>query len=537
MKKRVFTALLAAVMISGLVGCGNQKAKETEEKLESKETSQEEVISSVEEKIEEKEPVTIDYWYRNNVGEQQYTKDVEKILNEMLKEMEGYEHISIDLHPCKDFATEFTLAQADGSEIDLVATYGLDFTTLVNNGDFIPLDELMEAYPSVISELPEWMVPFGKVYDEQYFIPAYQQAVTRNFMIFPDKYLDMYYTATGKNEEEIRKTFLSQDIDSILDFYEEYLLAVRTASGLESKWIEASYLYSINNWFNAGQLVSLSSSLYEAEGREPMFWQASEEYKQVMQRMNEWYKKGYIHPDYATMDIKPFTGDNMLSDASFVVNGYRSAVSEEYAANAIAPNLKATAIWLSDHDYVISKYAAGGNAIYADCQHPEEAMMIIELLMTKKGEEFYNTFVWGIEGTHWEWVDQATKRIKTLEYDGSQGGTTSTYHAWKWNVGNTFNAWNNQAVADDYNDSILAMHNDPSTVSSDVIGITWDLAAVSDQISQCNAVVKEYHHQALVMADDFEAVYNEFMSKLNTAGVEDIIKVILQQYEDYLTAK
>ena len=51
MKKRVLTALLALVMIIGSVGCGNQSAKETEGKLESKETSQEEMISSVEEKV------------------------------------------------------------------------------------------------------------------------------------------------------------------------------------------------------------------------------------------------------------------------------------------------------------------------------------------------------------------------------------------------------------------------------------------------------------------------------------------------------
>lgn len=533
MKKRVLAALLAAVMVMGLAGCGDQSAKEQETKTQ--ESSQEAQHSSTPEATPEpKDPVTIAYWYRNNVGEQQYTKDVEEILNEMLKEMEGYEHISIELHPFKAGA-DFTLAQADGSQIDLVAHYGTDFNTLVANGDFIALDDLMEAYPNVISELPEWMVDFGKINGEQYYIPAYQQACARNFKIFPDKYLNMYYTASGKTEADVRATLGSKDIDAILDFYEAYLLAVREGSGLETKWLGA--LYGFDDWLTGGQIVSMSSAIYEVDGREPMYWQTSEEYYQIMKRMNEWYKKGYIHSDYATIDSKPLVGDNMLSDASFVNGNNRSAVTEEMSADMHAPNLKCTAIWWEEHDYIISKYAAGGNAIYADCEHPEEAMMIIELLMTDKGEEFYNTFVWGIEGTHWEWENKETKRIRTLEYDGSQGGSTSTYHAWKWNVGNTFNAWNNQAVADGYNDMITEMHESPETVSSNVIGITWDLSSVADQIAQCTAVDKEYHHQALVMAEDFDAVYQEYMNKLKVAGVEEVMDVVLKTYNDYIATK
>ena len=543
MKKRVFAALLAAVMVLGMAGCGNQEAEKSGEKSGAQESSQEvkSTSSEAEQKPEEKDPVTIHYWYRNNVGEQQYTGDVEEILNGILKEMEGYEHISIELHPTKDMATEFTLAQADGSQIDLVATYGLDFNTLVSNGDFITLDDLVEKYPDAVSELPEWMVDFGKVNGEQYYIPAYQQAAAREFFIFPDEYLAMYYKETGKTEEDVRAIVKSRDVDTICDFCEEYLLAVRKATGKDTKWIDVTNLASAYRWFNAGQIISgFSSSIFEVKQSEPIYYQLTEEYKKLMQRFNEWYKKGYVHPDYATIKVNDFVKGNFLNDEAYVfAAGYRSAVTEEYAEEYYAPGtgVDLTAIWLSDEDFIISQYAAGGNAIYTECEHPEEAMMIIELLMSKKGEEFYNTLIWGIEGTHWEWADKDAKKIKTLEYDGTQGGSTSTYHAWNWNIGNTFNSWKNQSIVDGYRETILAMHESPDTVVSDLLGITWDMSAVATQISQCTAVDKEYHYQALISADDFESVYNEYMNKLKNAGVEDVKKTLLQQYNEYLAAK
>jgi len=534
MKKRVFAALLAAIMAIGVVGCGNQNEKSSEVITETVESQKESETASEVVVPEVKDPVTIHYWYRNGVGEQQYTADVEKVLNDMLKEMEGYEHISIDLHPTKNMATEFTLAQAEGAPIDLVAVYGLDTVSMISNGDFIAIDDLMAQYPDTISELPDWMVDFGKAFGEQYFIPAYQQAVTRNFVVIPDKYLNMYYAASGKTEADVRAILQGRDIDTVLNFWEEFIVAVRAASGKETKWLRP--YETVTNWYNAGQLVSQSSSIYETENGEPIYWQYTEEYKKIMQRMNEWYQKGYIHPDHGTVDNKLFNGNNMLNDEAYVFESYSSCVDEEDVADIVASEIKCTTFWLTDHDFVISKYAAGGNAIYTECEHPEEAMMIIELLMTDKGEEFYNTFVWGLEGTHWQWEDEASKRIKTLEYDGSQGGSTSTYHAWKWNVGNTFNAWNNQAVADDFNDWLEEIHEAPTTVSSRLIGATWDLSSVENQLSQCKAVGSEYKASTLITADDFEKVYNEYMNKLKTAGVEDIIKVIKEIYDAHLAA-
>ena len=106
MKRKITAFILAlSLTVAFAVGCGGEK--------ETAQASTEETSSNVDEQSE-KEPVELVFWYRNNVGEQEYTQEVEDKLNEMLKGIEGYEHITLRLHPCKDYKTDFALAQASG---------------------------------------------------------------------------------------------------------------------------------------------------------------------------------------------------------------------------------------------------------------------------------------------------------------------------------------------------------------------------------------------------------------------------------------
>ena len=41
---------------------------------------------------------------------------------------------------------------------------------------------------------------------------------------------------------------------------------------------------------------------------------------------------------------------------------------------------------------------------------------------TERGKEIYNTVVYGIEGTHWEFNEDG-ETITTFGYDSSQGGS------------------------------------------------------------------------------------------------------------------
>ena len=530
--KKILALVLAVVMMVGIC------AACTKTPASSQTVSQTESKADVSSTAEPKKPVTIRYYYKNGAGILSKTKDVEAKLNEMLSQMEGYEHISMELVPMKDYKTDFTLDETAGVQIDLVATYGLDFTTAADAGSFIDLKDILAKFPEITKELPEWLIEMGKYNGTQYYVPSYQQAANGFFFMTPTAYLD----AAKITEDEARKVIQHGTLEEKLDFYEKYVKAVREATGKQTKWMNNSlgqeqmlyWLEYVDD--NYGQLTLREGA------KAPEYWAMTDEAKTVFEHAAKWYQEGLYHSDGMTYTADDFMGENFMNDEAIIFYFAQSSASEQQTKDNASwtKDIPATVIQTSDHWYIGSKWAAGGNAIHSTCKNPEDAMAIVELLMTKKGEEFYNTFIWGLEGVHWKWVDKDNKRIETLEFSGWQGNSDGTYTTWKWNVGNTFNAWKNQAVKDGQNEYILnEIHNGKNTVTSPMMGYTWDLASVKDQRADVKAVSDEYFNSLLngIYGKNWEAKYDEYMTKLKAAGVQEILDTVTKQYNDYTSSK
>ena len=137
----------------------------------------------------DEEPVLITYYTQNSSGEQEYTQQVADKLSELLQ-AKGI-NVKMELHPyAGDYKTGFTLAQTSGQQIDIFTTYALDFTTEVENGSVMPLDDLLAAHPETVAEVPEWLVKMGRVGGTQYYIPSYQQATNGYYFMAPNAYLE-----------------------------------------------------------------------------------------------------------------------------------------------------------------------------------------------------------------------------------------------------------------------------------------------------------------------------------------------------------
>ena len=199
MLKKLIALLCATAMTCSLASCGKTSEEKTSESSSSTHVSVSTPSSEVkEEKPKEKEekpkePVEIVYWYSNSVGMQEYTQEVEDLLNEKLKEIEGYEHITLRLSPHKDYATDLALAQVSGEQIDLAILYGLDITKEIANGSFMPIGDLLAANPEITAELPEWFVEYGKYKGEQYYVPSYQQLCNEFFFYIPKVFVFSFH--------------------------------------------------------------------------------------------------------------------------------------------------------------------------------------------------------------------------------------------------------------------------------------------------------------------------------------------------------
>lgn len=483
----------------------------------------------------DEEPVLLTYYMVNSGGEEEYTAQVAEKFSEMLQ-AKGI-NVKIELHPYAEpnggYQTGFTLAQTSGAQIDMFVTYALDFTTEVENGSVMPLDDLLAAHPDVVAEVPEWLVKMGRVNGTQYYIPSYQQAANGYYFIAPNEYLE----AANLDIEDVRKVMNHGTTAEKLDMLEKYCRDVRTATGKDTKWLSMPPFYAMS-WVeyidnNYGDLILREGS----DG--PEYWPLTDDAKTMYEYAAKWYKEGLIHPDVMTYTGSDFCGKNFLNDESLVVDWPQNTCSEEMvlSTSAWTKDVPSSTCMVFDHWYIGSKWAAGGNAIFATCEHPDEAMEVIRMLMTKEGEEIYNTLVWGLEGIHYEWVDRSIPRIKTLEFDSSQGGSGATYECRKWEVGNTFNCWLNQAMADGFNEWLLDnVHNAESTVTSKVMGYTWNLMDTEDERAACKAVRDEYASSLNngIYGDDWEAKYEEYIAKLNASGLQTIMDSVTEQYNSYV---
>lgn len=483
----------------------------------------------------DEEPVLLTYYMVNSGGEEEYTAQVAEKFSEMLQ-AKGI-NVKIELHPYAEpnggYQTGFTLAQTSGAQIDMFVTYALDFTTEVENGSVMPLDDLLAAHPDVVAEVPEWLVKMGRVNGTQYYIPSYQQATNGYYFMAPNAYLE----AANLTIEDVREVMNHGTTAEKLDLLEKYCRDVRTATGKDTKWLSMPPFYAMS-WVeyidnNYGDLILREGS----DG--PEYWPLTDDAKIMYEYAAKWYKEGLIHPDVMTYTGGDFRGKNFLNDESLVVDWPQNTCSEEMMLSTTSwtKDVPASVCLMFDHWYIGSKWAAGGNAIFATCEHPDEAMEVIRMLMTKEGEEIYNTLVWGLEGIHYEWVDRSIPRIKTLEFDSSQGGSGATYECRKWEVGNTFNCWLNQAMADGFNEWLLEnVHNAESTTTSKVMGYTWNLMDTEDERAACKAVRDEYSASLSngIYGDDWEAKYEEYIAKLNASGLQNILDSVTEQYNSYV---
>lgn len=241
-----------------------------------------------------------------------------------------------------------------------------------------------------------------------------------------------------------------------------------------------------------------------------------------------------------TVNFDSFKEQNMMStDTNRYVYSFSNGTgSSEYLTEFLSQSygFDVVSIQLSDY-YAPAAYAAGGDGVAIMCEHPEEALKVIECMNIERGKEIYNTVVYGIEGTHWEFVDKEANTINTFGYDGPQRGSDYLYSAHKWTMGNTFNAYLNQGCSEETTEIAKEINESPTTIHSALAGISYDVTGISTQLEQITAIYTEYQQTLLNGSkgqDGWRAYYDEYVEKLQKAGLEEVLTEIQKQVDAFL---
>lgn len=449
---------------------------------------------------EELSEVNLVYWCGANPDQ----KDSEMVLTEMKKIAKDALNVNLDMVivATSEIKEKFNKAMAAQERIDLVWTgYVQSIQELVNLGALQPLDDLMEQYgQDLIASLDERLLDAHRQADGKlYQFPAWQGMVGgRAALYIPKDVVDATVGEAwmGELEQlmyENYRTYSAEAVHAVYDKFEELLAAAKEAGKLGLGY---NIGYTLGWWNKA--VTGVGSYGRVAFGDDTFTVIPSTENVidlTVREIMADWYEKGYIREDIASVDtsVEDWTRGWMepVSDQCYINyshNGFTDDLSKEMAGF----DKELYAIHCQPACETTLGQATGTSIPYT-AKEPERAMMFMNWLVTKdeKAIEFYNLYSYGIEGTHYEWNEDHTEI--TVFGGAGQASADFDWGQRPWMMGTLLNAYSCAVYPANYYQELIALQEDAYT--SPLLGLVY------------------------LGKEDLEVKYQEYIDKMNAAGL------------------
>lgn len=552
MKRKRVSMALAAIMTASvcLAGCGNTADNAGSTNAGSSETVKEEsrtdtVVSEASQQTEEAkelDPVTIQFWI-GGPGKQKDSDRVWEAFNEKLQEYVPNTTVEITCMPTAEYKEKYPQMLASGEAVDLtwIASWVTGSNQLIMDGNLMALDDLVDEYGQGIKEtLGEDVLDMHRYPkdDKLYYLISWQglysnvrafKVPTELAQLAGDTWLEDTQKVVTKWWNEYSSP---DDLQAVFDQLDIYFAALKENDKLYAGLTQATF----GAWLYPNRLSSESSlQMYNIgvphmdESFTVIDTIQSDYYRVYAQNMAEFYKKGYIRSDIASLEKNTLSfvkGGEYTPNTSVidVHNDLTPSAAQMYSATA---GVDISLIQIENEGY-LSKGDATAMAIPYCADEPERAMMVLNALYTEP--ELYQLLIYGFEGEHY--TDNGDGTI-TTDY-GAQGTADSNYGLWKWTVGTCKNSLVTQADVAGYYDELQAQEKD--AIISSFINFVFDDSNVTDVVASLKAIDGEY--KSMIdngyMGDEWEATLDKWISERKAAGVDRLIEELQNQINDYV---
>ena len=515
MLKKIGALVLAISMMAPIAGCGERK-------------------------VSSDDKVTLK-WVLAGPGNQRDSEEVWDLFNEKLAEVLPNTKVEFEVIATSDFAEKWQLMAASSEEVDIVWTgYVLNFVNEVENGSYIPLDELLNEYaPNLRASMDEWVWDKTRYDGKIYAIPNYQMMVSRPTAIrtpeaLADKYLDKERIRTAlenwsNNPEAVMMT------DEVFDALEDYCAKLQAAGQL-GKGISPNVFEWVNtvSGKNRTKFQNMSFAYVEKgdDGKLSVIDNRENE-RNFYKRIAQLYQKGYIRKDALT--VSDLNADNGVEGGHIMwIHNYDDYTKQ---SEDVKYGMPIYYIPTTGSDEIVcqrsTSASATSTAISRTSKNPERAMQLLEIINSGEHKDLYNLLVYGIEGKHYEVTGENV--IKTLEYDGNPT-MESSYGIQKWIVGNTFNAYDTQTDVPGYNKYTEEVLHGQSA-DSIVLGFQFEEDAVKNELAQIKSIISEFSGLTTGAHDNWEEMFDRRNKKLSDVGFEKFIEEGQRQLDEQLNNK
>ena len=418
-----------------------------------------------------------------------------------------------------NYTQQTNLMLSAGEGIDVFPVYMTPLTTVANNGQILPLDDLLAEYgQGIVEQVGEEFINCGKVGDEVFGITTGRDlAASYGFEMRKD-ICDKY------NIDYENITTLDQLHDALVTVHtnEPDLVCVVPSNG-----------ELIRNWGwdplgDAGTPLGVLMDMGRSDTVVNLF--ETDYYREFVTTMHKWYEEGLIMADAVSntenvgtmmgagtafggfMNLKPYF--NVQETTNY---GTEIVVSEIIPAFSTTSNVS-MATW----------------AIASSTKYPEAAMKLLNMMYTDPTLE--NLMIYGIEGEHYVVLGDAANGQKIIGYPEGVDATNTTYRpsgGWLWCNQFIGHVWTGNPA--DYWD--VTREFNQTAIKSNAFGFTWDASNVRNQVTACTNVMQKYHQALMCGAVDPDETLPKFIQELKDAGIDAIIADKQAQYDEWKNAQ
>lgn len=506
MVQKVLASGLAATMCAGmLAGCGSPDAPaaaETESRAEEQGTEAAEGTEAASEetaKLDGEAP-TLLYWTVGQIMPDDFDESVAKI-SDYAEEKIGV-RVDINVVGYGDWANKMNTIVNSGEYFDLMFLDHSNYTKYATMGALEPLDDLVKtAAPELAEFVPEDLWAATRIGGKSYAVPTYKDSSVTQFWYFDDTYVQKY----GLDVESIKT------MDDLGD-------AFRTIKEGEGKSVYPCVLTQGSLWnglFNeydglTAGLASIGVRRDDPE-RKVVCTLEQEDILHNLELLHEWYSEGLINPDANILSESP--KGNIFGNAQ----GWPSAVS---TWQSVAGVEKYDAWQVAEPFYTTDSIRGSLNAVSSNSKYKEESLKFLELVNTD--HTFRDMMAYGIEGDHFEYVNEEKTIVRKLRDDWPMGAyTQGTFFNMSTTEDSDPNQWNE------------IKEQNEAAVSSVCLGFAMDVEPVQNEIANCNTVWDKYSFDMLTGASDPAETVPQCVEELKAAGLDKIMEEAQRQIDEY----
>lgn len=229
-----------------------------------------------------------------------------------------------------------------------------------------------------------------------------------------------------------------------------------------------------------------------------------------------WKDNGWCPPDAATMkdENTMFANEQILSRYSRMKPGNEASLQATYGIEFAC---------VTTGPAVINTNAAQSTvtAVNINSEHPEKAIQLFNYVFSN--EEIANLLFFGLEGQDYELVDGRVKRLENC------------WNTPQWQLGNQFNAM--LTVNDVEGVWEETMKGNAEADVDALFGFVPNREPIETELATCEAIWGEYKDILMWGLRDYTEAVPEMLSKMEKAGLNDVIAELQAQVDAFLASK